>query len=351
MKYSIIIILLLVSSIAQAELTFTAYPYIAYSSETRLMLGAFSFAGFDLPVQEEKAAEVDILANTIYTQNKQFLIVTIPRIRYDTWTLEADLLFQNWPDTFYGIGNQTDPDISEDFSARYYSSSFILRNRLSKYSSIAVIADLGWHEITKIEELGMLASSGVNGIDDSFFMGTGMMLRYDTTDESYFPERGLKLEARQIWYSSVMGSDFDFQESSLDARGYFSLFPNQVLALQSDLQIDSSEVPFYLYPELGKRLRAYDSKRFIDKSRISQRLEYRLFPFSGDFSKRIGFVGFVETGQVSKALERIRFADWHWSAGGGIRFSIVPQERLNLRADVGFGKDSFNVIINAREVF
>jgi hypothetical protein len=176
-------------------------------------------------------------------------------------------------------------------------------------------------------------------------------LRYDNTDGSYFPRQGVKMEAKQLWYESAWGSDFEYRQSSLDARGYLPLSPNQVLAAQSDLQANTGDVPFFRYPELGNRLRAYDSKRFIDQVRISQRIEHRVFPFHGNFTRRIGFVSFVETGQVASEFDLIRLRDWHWSVGAGLRFSILPEQRLNLRADIGFGEDSVNVIINAREVF
>lgn len=353
MKRLTFILLILAWSIAQAKVNFTAYPYLAYSSETKIMVGAFSVLQYDLksPELEAETLELDVLANTIYSQNKQFLFVIIPKLIYQDWEVESDLLFRSWPDSFYGLGNFTDQDISEPFTSDQYSAEFILRRNLDYSLSMALISSLGWHKLTKVQPGGMLESADLQGAEDSFHSGLGFSLEYDSSDGSFFPRKGMRLETKQLWHDSALGSDFTFQTSKYDLRFYLPIGRDQVLAAQSDLEISSGQVPYYLYPELGSRLRAYDSQRFIDKIRISQRIEHRSFPFSGEFTKRIGFVLFGETGQVAKDFDLIRLKDWHWSAGGGLRFSILPQERLNLRADIGFGKDSVNFIINAREVF
>ncbi|MDD3533618.1 MAG: BamA/TamA family outer membrane protein, partial [Candidatus Cloacimonetes bacterium] len=277
--------------------------------------------------------------------------VIIPKIIYQDWEVESDLLFRSWPDYYYGLGNFTDQDVSEPFTSDQYSVEFILRRNLDYSLSVALISALDWHKLTKVQPGGMLESADPPGSGDSFHSGLGFSLKYDSSDGSFFPRKGMRMETKQLWHDTALGSDFTFQTSKYDMRFYLPIGQEQVLAAQSDLEINSGQVPYYQYPELGARLRAYDSQRFIDKIRISQRIEHRSFPFSGKFTKRIGFVLFGETGQVASDFDLIRLKDWHWSAGAGLRFSILPQERLNLRADIGFGEDSVNFIINAREVF
>jgi len=351
MKYILILLLVMLFTALNAELTFTAYPYAAYTSETRLMAGAFSFFRYNFAESDEPVHAIDLLANTIYSQNKQFVVALIPRYRRGSWSLESSLQFEDWPDSFYGIGNHTDSDVSESFTTRMYASELALRYRLSQILSVSALSNIGAHRLRGIQPGGMLEAADVPGKDESFFSGLGLGILLDTTDGSYYPLTGLKLEGKQIWYHSSLGSDFDFRKTSLDFRLFHPLSSKQVLAAQTDLEMNYQEVPFYLYPQLGDRLRAYDTKRFIDKVRISQRLEHRHFPFEGKYSGRLGFVVFTEFGQVAQSTEYLRLEDTHWSLGGGLRFSILPRERLNLRADLGIGKDSFNVMINAREVF
>ena len=156
---------------------------------------------------------------------------------------------------------------------------------------------------------------------------------------------------RSLFFSDILGSDYNYSESKIDLRAYLTSSPVSVLALQSDLVTHDGNTPFYNYPELSARLRAFDGKRFIDALRISQRIENRVFPFSGNFSRRLGFVLFAEVGQVAEDIQSLALKDLHYSFGGGLRFSILPDEKLNLRADFGFWGDDMNFIINAREVF
>lgn len=336
-----------------AQNSFSAYPYFAYSGETKLMVGAFSFFRHELdaPVLDQEGRSFSILANTIYSQKKQFLFVIVPQYRSEDWKLSWTMELRDWPDSFYGIGNATDADDAEDFTARRIALESQITRDLGRDFELSLRLDQGWHKVRKSVDGALLQSSDIIGKEPSVYSGVGYGLADDSTDAANYPERGLKLEFRQLFYDDAFGSDFNYSESRYDLRAYFKNTSKSVLAVQSDLVSHNGDTPFYNYPELGKQLRAYDSKRFIDETRISQRLEQRVFPFEGKFSRRLGFVVFAETGQVAQQLQDIRFKDWHYSFGGGLRFSIVPSERLNLRADFGFGEDSVNFMVNAREVF
>ncbi len=346
-KSLIILIIFLGSIKLSGEFVYTGYPYIAYSNETRLMAGGFFYVG------SKEDPELSLLGNAIYTQNKQFLAVLLPeyydpdlKLRYS-----SEAYLKLWPDTFYGSGNFTDGDISEPFTSEMYVNTFTLSKEFWPKVFVSLLSAQGYHRIVKSVDHGMLETSDLDGKEDSFYSGIGYRLRYDTTDNQNYPTRGVRYSIGHIIYREELLSDYDFTEHRYDFRHYLSINPRIVLASQTDLAINSGDAPYYSYLELGNRLRAYDSKRFIDKARIAQRLEQRITPFSNGASSRLGFVTFVETGQVMPTWDKIRLTDWHWSVGFGLRFSILPQERLNLRMDFGFGDDSINFIVNAREVF
>ncbi|MCK9334017.1 MAG: outer membrane protein assembly factor [Candidatus Cloacimonetes bacterium] len=355
MKHKIIYLITLIALLypLYAQNAISAYPYMAYSSETKLMGGAFSFFRYELDREEpaESSRDISVLANTIYSQKHQFLFVIIPQYRTENWKLSSSMTFQDWPDTFYGTGNATLDSAAEDYTSRRYAAETVLSRDLPRNLDLSLRLTQGWHEVRKSSVGSALQSSELLGLEPGFYSGVGYGLAYDSSDEGYYPEKGVKLEWRQLFYDAAFGSDYDYSEAQYDLRVYQKISPISVLAFQSDLIMHHGDLPFFNYPELGKRLRAYDSKRYIDKARISQRIESRIFPFNGGFTRRLGFVLFAETGQVAANVPDIRLKDWHTSLGGGLRFSILPKEKLNLRADIGFGKGSVNFIVNAREVF
>lgn len=343
---------LLIGVALVAKTSIAGYPFAAYSHETRIMGGAFAFVKHDLHAATDLSKHsLSLLSNTIYTQNKQFMIVLMPEYENDGFRVGSDLFLFNWPEKYYGIGNSTNKDVSESYVSKSYTANTTVSKSFNNNVGISLRSSLGQQAYRKIVPGGMLESDPSINLDKVVISGIGYSIDYETAEKGYSPTKGIRLEIRQMFYDEALGSDVDFVESRYDARAYVPLQENHVLAFQSDMSVNTGDVPWSSFPELGNRLRAYDSKRFTDKVRISQRVEQRIFPFSGKALERLGFVTFAETGQVSPAVEDIRIADWHWSVGAGLRFTMLPKEKLNLRIDFGFGDDSFNFIVNAREVF
>ena len=53
---------------------------------------------------------------------------------------------------------------------------------------------------------------------------------------------------------------------------------------------------------------------------------------------------------VAEIIPELYFDDERWR-GGGLRFSLNEQERLNLRLDVGAGVDSWGAYVGIAEAF
>ena len=69
-----------------------------------------------------------------------------------------------------------------------------------------------------------------------------------------------------------------------------------------------------------------------NKMYINTPAEYR-FPVYW----RFGAVAFASAGQVADNFSQLSFSKFHYAAGAGIRFSVLPRENLNLRFDVAYG--------------
>lgn len=354
MKHILLILFVVMAANALiAQITFTGYPFIAYSGETGLMGGGFSYFRYQLeePILNQGGKSISLLNNTMYTQKHQFLLVLLPQYRGEDWDLSATMIFQDWPDTFYGTGNATSANDAEAFTSRLYAVESKLSRSLGRNLDLSLRLSQGRHSVRKSVMGGFMQGSDLPGFEPTTYSGAGYAIGFDSTDKSYYPTSGYKLELAQLFFLDALGSDYDYTESRYDFRAYLPTGAKSLIALQSDLVTHHGAMPYFNYAELGSRLRAYGSKRFIDKVRVAQRAEHRIFPFEGGFSRRLGFVLFAETGQVAPALRDISLKDWHYSVGGGLRFSILPDEKLNLRMDIGFGDDSVNFIVNAREVF
>ena len=79
---------------------------------------------------------------------------------------------------------------------------------------------------------------------------------------------------------------------------------------------------------------------------MAYQAEYRRFLFW-----RIGMVLFSATGEVASTPGRFELNGLHYSGGGGLRFALSKEEKLNLRIDYGVAKHSNAFTVQLREAF
>ena len=66
---------------------------------------------------------------------------------------------------------------------------------------------------------------------------------------------------------------------------------------------------------------------------------------------RFGLVGFLGFGDVSSDVKDFALSDLKHSLGFGLRYFLNPEEKLNIRLDLAYGKDSSGFYITLFEAF
>lgn len=361
-----LVILLLTGSLAAQNTRLSFFPIFAYSQETRLMGGAF---GTLLRSTEKDSLNSELLVNSllIYTANKQFQLLALPqlKLRDSQYRLGLDLRSRNWPDKFYGIGNNTDEDNFEQFTQRRLKAALEADIRIWNNLYAGATAAFIQEKILGLNPLNIPLEGEYHGLGSSqSYLGVGSLLRMKNTDNDQYPSRGIDYSASYTQYLNPQNDypDGKFGLSKLELSHYMSPVEGSVIALQSSFMRAYRDVPFSFLPELGGSLRAYDSKRFINNVLLAQRAELRIFPaelpfLSGfsllqtDFFSRGGFVLFSEVGQVAGEEKELGWRRNHFSQGFGLRYSISKAPKLNVRADFAFGDDGFNFLVQGSEAF
>ncbi|MDD4309485.1 MAG: hypothetical protein PHO32_03830 [Candidatus Cloacimonetes bacterium] len=380
------LILLSAGSVEARKQSFTVFPFIAYSNETKLLGGGF--------VNYYNQTERDSLNNqllvstlAIYTANQQFQMISTPRykIKDGKHILGLDIRGKNYPDKYYGIGNSSDEDVYEKFSQKKLKFGLSADTRIWKAFYAGVSSAVTQESVQKREANLLPVTGGYHGMqgtDNYYNWGTQLSVR--TTDDDFYPKKGLyyKADFKQYYQLNKATPKHSFGGLDLEMKNYFTPSQGIVLAMQSTfkriypksgiyssssgepLEANSvpSDVPFTFYPELGGELRVYDSKRFVDKVLIAERAELRFTPAELDFAlkyglwqtgflQRVGFVVFSEVGQVAADESELKFKRNHFSNGFGFRYGISRSPRLNIRMDIAFGGKTMNVIIQGSEAF
>jgi outer membrane protein assembly factor BamA len=152
------------------------------------------------------------------------------------------------------------------------------------------------------------------------------------------------------FFTQSIGSKYSFQSYKLTFNKYQSLTKNQVLAFGSYFCGVGGQPPFYGNCIYGaqNQLRGYTAGRYFDRYMMASQLEYRLaLPW------RLGLVAFGGIGGVIPGADQFLIRNSYFlpSAGGGLRFELSKKYHVNLRADLGYGKDGHTFGLGVGEAF
>lgn len=93
-------------------------------------------------------------------------------------------------------------------------------------------------------------------------------------------------------------------------------------------------------------MRGYHEGRYMDKQYLAAQAEYRAPLFW-----RIGTVAFAGLGEVAPSLDAFEINRIKPSYGLGMRVVINKAERVNIRLDYGWGKDTSGFYLEITEAF
>jgi hypothetical protein len=326
------------------------FPYIFYTPETRVGVGGGGGYFFRNPCSCDESRPSTVLGNIIYTQNKQLVLAVQPDIywRDEKYYLRSELSYQEFPDKFYGIGNRTSADLEENFTPREIRLKLSLQVRLLRGLSAGPLYEYFDGTLEEVETGGLLDQGTIPGSGGARASGAGLLVSWDTRDNLYLPSRGGHYQLSAAWFGSPLGSRYDFRRFVADLRQYITVWSTHVLAFQVYVRSTNGRVPFQHLSKLGGSLlmRGYYEGRYRDHDLIVIQSEIRL-----PLWWRFGMTGFAGLGEVASKMSLFQTSQMNISAGFGLRYMLIPEEKMNLRFDLGFGKDTSGFYVTITEAF
>ena len=274
----------------------------------------------------------------------------------DRLRIFGDLRFRNTPDHYWGIGYENaSSNPGKDETTAYSRSLWKINPRiLWQFRDdffLGLNIDYNRTEASEVNpnmanDPAYLEFGPVN-----FNSGLGLILRYDSRDVPVNAWSGTLIDLQGIRYTPALGGENSFTVIQLDIRKYLKIVrPGRTLALQLKSKMTSGDVPYSDLAFLGSPydLRGYYLGQYRDNSMILGLAEYRHQFLKKDRSlSRHGVVGWVGTGSLG--AKPSEFSHWIPNAGLGYRFEVQP--RMNVRAEIGFGKNSQGFYISFNEAF
>ncbi len=175
-------------------------------------------------------------------------------------------------------------------------------------------------------------------------VGLGITVEYDTRDMPGNAYSGRYLKAEGLFNLEGIGSQRTYQNYSIAFRSYHELSESLVLAWEAQGCNRSGQVP--LWDACRIALRGFATTDYLAKNTASAQLEARW-----RLSKRWGLVGFGGAGYASKSYSDVRENEPIPSYGVGLRFSVLPAKRVNMRLDYARSTKSDAIHFSVGEAF
>lgn len=338
--------------LATRHTTISAYPYAYYTPETELAFGAGGIVTF-YTSEERILRPSKSTVSAYYTTKKQYKFSLSPQLYFgeNSLFISSDLNYGYYVDKFWGIGEDSPETGDEGYTSRAFAFNANVQVKPPKHlfgnTRTGIVYDLQNRTIADKEQNPYLSDS-LAGSDGGVFSGLGFNLIWDSRDDIFWPTKGVFSQGKAVFYGPALGSDFDFGKVEVDIRTYRALGLDRVLALQIYMNTVDGSPPFYTYPALGGQriMRGYYEGRYRDKKYIATQVEYR-----SHLWKRLGYVVFAGVGNVAARWADQQIGDLKASLGGGLRFRFSKTEKVNLRADMGFGRSTNGVYFGLEEAF
>jgi outer membrane protein assembly factor BamA len=326
------------------------FPFVFYTPETKIGFGGTLITMFRLSESGIQEPASSISPIFVYTQKKQLIAMlgTELFLGAGRFRVNAEVGYSRFPNTIWGIGNDTPDDLQEDYTPRVISANVQFQRRVLPSFYVGGRIEFAHRRLLETDSLGLLAAGALPGTEDGRIVSGGLLLTWDTRDNTVYPTNGGYRQLRATVNDSAFGSDYEYSSYSLDVRQYLSLASGHVLAVRGLGVTTVGTLPFDVMPQLGgeELLRGYYGGRYRDNNLVGVQAEYRAHVW-----KRLGAIGFVSAGRVSHQLSDMDFSGFKPAAGFGLRFMLAPDEGLNLRADWGFGNGSSGFYLGLGEVF
>ncbi len=199
---------------------------------------------------------------------------------------------------------------------RYFDSKVGLRVSLPAFPEIEEILRVGERVVTK---------------------GPTLSATYDTRDLNTNPRTGSVITLEGFFgTSSAFGSSEDYRKLTVAANRYWPITERYVVAGRISACGATEDAPFFDLCLYGANndLRGYTAGRYQDLRTIAAQAELR-----AQFTPRWGGVVFAGVGQVAPSFGDVNSDNRLPAAGFGVRWMAAPENKVNIRADLAWGKD------------
>ena len=332
----------------QKRVSFIAIPLAFYLPETRFGFGAASNISLHWKNQSVDERPTQFTAGLAYTLNKQLLSYLSYNVYLpgEAMWWRGEIGYYDYVYPFYGIGQSRAEELS-NFFARYPRFKMDALYQVLDDVFVGLSYRFDNYKITSVDNQQELFTN--LDISAGITSGIGLASVVDTRDVINYPHKGILFDL--VWQTNAgfTGATYTYSSLSTSFSKYIPI-QDQVLALNFNSTHIFGDAPFYELALFGggKRSRGYVEGEYRANNSFAIQAEYR---FRFNKIKRLGGVAFLSAGQVFLDIKELGFDNTLPAIGAGVRYLISKEQNLNIRTDIGIGKNGLQFYVTFGEAF
>ena len=326
------------------DFSFIAGP--AYSSETSLQIGIVGAALYksrpDVPLTSQSNASLLIKASIT-----GYYSVGLRGSHFgpsDKYRIVYDFDFSSFPGYFWGIGY--DAAIQNENKTKFLQLSAALESSfewsLARNLYLGPAVSFKYVQAKKADNWALWDDEAAS----IAAFGPGINLIYDSRDNINNARSGWLAAVQQRFFARFLGNDYAFGSTEVQLAGYGKVWKGGIIAGKIHGRFTYGNTPWTMLPTFGgsHSMRGYYEGRFRDKNETDLTLELRQQVW-----RRNSVVAWIGAGTVFRSFRELRKREILPNFGVGYRWEF--KNRVNLRLDLGFGRDDFGLVFNVNEAF
>ncbi|UXP33839.1 outer membrane protein assembly factor [Reichenbachiella agarivorans] len=338
---------------AELFFQFIPFPIYSYAQETGHVYGLVKYNMVDLVEGDSvsAASNFTVLASLSSKGQSKVILSSRSYFKENKWIWNAESGFIDFPEHLFGIGNEINSEKEETVQTTTvnFVNSILMSKDDYKRFYIGVSQAFNAYYSVKTDSVSFITENQVPGYQGGAISGLGPALIWDTRDHRYNSMKGTFVEVDFKYFTSLIGSDFEYASFKIDFRKFIRPWYQHVIAFQGVTSANIGEVPFYALSQIGgiSRMRGYFKGAIRDKVLFDSQVEYRIPVW-----KIFGAVAFASAGRVAPNYASMALSDLWYGGGLGLRVLVDSKNKANLRLDYGWGQgNSSAFIIGFTEAF
>ena len=325
-----------------------AIPMINYNRTQGLVVGAIVSNYFKMNKKDSISPSSNIGIAGIYTEQKSYALFLYSQLfmARDRWRVRLaagtiDINFQ-----FYLEDPVTSTGNFSDYSTKAKLVVLQVQRNIFKRIYFGPTASF----IKATTTFSFPGESGQDSVSSSILNNIGYIITNDTRDHVQYPTHGMFLNFKNQFYRNWIGSDYEFVRYIVTYNQFFKLSKTNdkhVLVARATLNIASGDVPFEGQTVVGgEDIRGYSQGKYRNDQVYTLQTEYRL-----NFYRKWGLVAFTGIASAVEKFSDISSSVLLPGVGAGLRYRMLPSEKVNIGVDVGVGRGDYSITFRIGEAF